>query len=109
MSSGYDAQESHGLAFQRPLSRILDDTSGPSADDFKREFYTKCLLIKFSFAPKDAAQFVKVNRLFEVRSQQLALASQVPIAEWDAFILHQLQHPERFLSREAGALRKKED
>jgi hypothetical protein len=51
------------------MSVFSDDPEAPSPEDLRREFYTKCLLIKFSFAPRDAAQFVKVNKLYEVKAR----------------------------------------
>lgn len=89
------------------MSAISDDSEAPSPEDLRREFYTKCLLIKFSFAPKDAAQYVKVNKLYEVSITQRVLAEGVPVDQWDTYIKKQLQNPARFLPQDSGLRRRR--
>lgn len=81
------------------LSIVSDDFVASSAEDLRREFYTKTLLIKFAFDTNDPAQYVRVSQLYEVCDRQTAQAQQIPVSQWESFIKEQLKQPQRYLSR----------
>mmetsp|Transcript_3253 Transcript_3253/g.6706 ORF Transcript_3253/g.6706 Transcript_3253/m.6706 type:complete len:318 (-) Transcript_3253:1354-2307(-) len=101
-SSVVSSIESSPIKVTNFFTRETDEDEAPSSEDLKREFYTKCLLIKFTLESTDPAQYVKVNKLYE-----LALRENIPVSDWDNFIKQQFAKPERYLARESGVKRRR--
>lgn len=61
------------------------DRSVPQPEDSRREFYAKCLSVKFSFPPDHPAQSAKVAKLYKK-----AQKNNIPTAEYQYFIEFEL-------------------
>ena len=69
------------------------EANNKSAQDLKKYFYSKCLLVKLNFDSRDAAQYIQISDLY-----QKIISENVPLQNWEEFIKDQFEHPERWVN-----------
>ena len=61
--------------------------------ELKKYFYSKCLIVKFSFSSRHPEQYIQIPELYEKITKD-----NVPVEWWEETIRDEFKHPERWIN-----------
>ncbi|OMJ71378.1 hypothetical protein SteCoe_30440 [Stentor coeruleus] len=79
----------------QPFFLIKRQKSVDQKYDKKKNFYSKCLVVKLTFPSRHPAQYIQIHELYEK-----ILKNNTPVEMWEEFIKDEFNHPERWVNLE---------
>lgn len=77
----------------QPFFLVKRQKSMDQKNDMKKQFYSKCLVVKLAFPSRHPAQYIQIHELYEK-----ILKNNTPAEMWEEFIKDEFKHPERWVN-----------